>query len=87
MRFLCVPDSLHCSLHVSSVACCPQLFVAQQSLCVVDPHLSAPLCSTVTDKTATAALAQGSSPCVKKHIMVAELQSVGIGALWFLNQV
>ena len=69
MRFLYVPDSFPCSLHLSSVACRPQLFVAQQSLCVVSigfHTIQLQLCSTLTNKTATAVLAQGSSLCVIK---------------------
>ena len=73
MRFLYVPDNIPCSLHVSSVACCFQLYVAQQFLCVVDPVSFCTMCCTLTDKTATVVLAQGSSLCdIKKHIMVAE---------------
>ena len=82
MRFLDVPHRIRCSVHFSPLTCCPQFVsVAQQSLCVVSVR-STPLqlrcVSHVTDRTATAVLAQGSSlSVIKKHH--------GSGA-WFVDQ-
>ena len=73
-RFLYVPDSILCSVHLSSVACYP-LFdccTDRSTLC------NSSVLAHVSDKTAAAALALGSSLCVIKF-------RHGSGA-WFVNQ-
>ena len=67
MRFLCVPEC--CDVVLS-------LFVAQSSVCWLLHTFATPLCHTVTDKTATAVGAQGSSLCVIKLISFVFLRMV-----------
>ena len=67
MRFLHVPDNTVFAVHLSSVACCLQLFLCCAAVSLRGrSSFQLHICCALTDKTATAVLGQGSSLCVMK---------------------